>query len=537
MLDMSSLVAALHLIVASADSWIWIIPGLIVGLSFSAVPGVSISMAMAIVLPLSVYMSFIPAIVFLTSVYTGGVFGGSVPAILMNIPGSPSSYATTFDGYPMTLQGRHNEALGYALFSSTFCCMLGYLFLLFMIEPMASVVIKIGPLEMFAVAVWGLMLLGSLGSEYVTRGLLAAAFGILLGTIGMNTAGYLRGTFGIPYLLDGISPIPAMIGLLAAGQLLTLVTKDYIVDAGGTRSVSLRRILSGCWGTFRYPGVLVRGTCIGIVMGVIPGVGSAVANLISYAETKRAAKDSATFGHGNPKGVIGSEAAVASGEGGSMATMLTLGIPGHGAVAVLLAAFMMHNVVAGPSLIRQHKPIVYAVILNNILESIVLLGVGLGFIYVASNVVRVRTRYIVPVVFILAIMGTYSMDGTTTGPITLFVFTLIGAVMVRYKYPVAATVVGLLLGRMLETQAIMSYELSGGSPAYILQRPGAIAIFAVMALSLGASAWTRHRRSRQAEAAAPASDGGAAQQAPPTVPQVSDAELVHVASGTQKFGT
>jgi putative tricarboxylic transport membrane protein len=496
MLDISALWAAFHLIGASAQAWIWIVPGLFVGLAFSAIPGVSISMAMAIVLPLSVYMDFIPAIVFLTSVYTGGVFGGSVPAILMNIPGSPSSYATTFDGYPMTLKGQHSEALGYALFSSTFCCMLGYVVLLLLIEPMASIVIKIGPLEMFAVALWGLVLLGSLGSEYVSRGILAATFGILLGTIGMNTAGFLRGTMGIPYLLDGISPIPAMIGLLAAGQLLTLVTKDYIVDAGSARKVSLRRILAGCWGTFKYPTVLLRGTLIGIVMGIIPGTGSAVANLISYAETKRTAKDSATFGQGNPKGVIGAEAAVASGEGGSMATMLTLGIPGHGAVAVLLAAFMMHNVVAGPSLIRQHKPVVYAIIINNILESIVLLGVGLVFIYAASHVVRLRTRYIVPVVLILAIMGTYSMDGTISGPITLFVFTIIGAVMVRYKYPVAATVVGLLLGRMLETQAIMSYELSGGSPAYILQRPGAIGILAVMALSIGASAWSKRRRKR-----------------------------------------
>jgi putative tricarboxylic transport membrane protein len=507
MLDISALWAAFHIIGSSAQSWIWIVPGLFVGLAFSAIPGISISMAMAIVLPLSVYMDFFPAIVFLTSVYTGGVFGGSVPAILMNIPGSPSSYATTFDGYPMTLKGQHSEALGYALFSSTFCCMLGYLVLLFLIQPMASIVIKIGPLEMFAVALWGLVLLGSLGSEYVTRGILAAVFGILLGTIGMNTAGYLRGTLGIPNLLDGISPIPAMIGLLAAGQLLTLVTRDYIVDAGSARTVSLRRILAGCWGTFKYPGVLLRGTLIGIVMGVIPGTGSAVANLISYAETKRTAKDSATFGHGNPKGVIGAEAAVASGEGGSMATMLTLGIPGHGAVAVLLAAFMMHNVVAGPSLIRQHKPVVYAIILNNILEAIVLLGVGLCFIYVASNVVRLRTRYIVPVVLILAVMGTYSMDGTISGPITLFVFTLIGTVMVRYRYPVAATVVGLLLGRLLETEAIMSYELSGGSPAYLLQRPGALAIIAVMAASIGMSVWSKHRQ-RRSEAKAASEPGG-----------------------------
>ena len=510
MLDVSAFWEALHIIVASAQSWLWIVPGLIVGLVFSAVPGISISMAMAIVLPLSLYLEFFPAIVFLTSVYTGGVFGGSVPAILMNIPGSPSSYATTFDGYPMTLKGQHNEALGLALFSSTLCCMLGYLFLLLMIEPMAAIVIKIGPIEMFVVALWGLLLLGSLGSEYVTRGILAAAFGILLGTIGMNTAGYMRGTMGIPYLLDGISPIPAMIGLLAAGQLLTLVTKDFIVDGGSSRTVSLRRIISGCLDTFKYPGVLLRGTIIGIVMGIIPGVGSAVANLISYAETKRAAPDGDTFGQGNPKGFIGADGAVASGEGGSMATMLTLGIPGHGAVAVLLAAFMMHNVVAGPSLIRQHKPMVYALILNNIIEAVALLAVGLGFIYVASNVVRLRTRYIVPVVLVLAIMGTYSLDGTIAGPLTLFVFTLIGAAMVRYKYPVAATVVGLLLGRMLETQAVLSYELISGQPAYILRRPAALAILAVMMLSLGVSAWSRRRRRRAAGTAATQQSTGSA---------------------------
>jgi putative tricarboxylic transport membrane protein len=179
-----------------------------------------------------------------------------------------------------------------------------------------------------------------------------------------------RGTAGLPYLLDGISPIPAMIGLLASGQILTLATKDYIIEEGGSRSVSFRRIAKGCMGTFRYPGVLLRGTLIGIILGLIPGVGSAVSNLISYSETRRTAKDAHTFGTGNPKGVIGAESAVAGGEGGSVATMLALGIPGHGAVAVLLAAFMMHNVVAGPSLIRQHKDMVYAIILNNMTKSL-----------------------------------------------------------------------------------------------------------------------------------------------------------------------
>jgi putative tricarboxylic transport membrane protein len=394
----------------------------------------------------------------------------------------------------MTLKGQHNEALGYALFSSTFCCMLGYLFLLFVIEPMADIVVRIGPFELFAVALWGMALLGSIGSESVTRGILAASFGVLLGTIGMNTAGFIRGTMDIPYLLNGVSPIPAMIGLLAAGQLLTLVTKDYVVEGGATREVSLRRIAAGCLGTFKYPGVLLRGTCIGVVLGIVPGVGSAIANLISYAETKRTAKDRDTFGTGNPKGVIASEAAVASGEGGSMATMLALGIPGHGAVAVLLAAFLMHNVVPGPNLITQHKDMVYALILNNLMQSVILLGVGLVFIYLASNIVRVRTRYIVPVVLILAIMGTYSLDGTISGPVTLFVFALIGVCMVRYHYPVSATVVGLLLGRTLETQAIRTYQVSGGSISYLVQQPVAMGILVIMVLSVGRAIWSRRQK-------------------------------------------
>jgi putative tricarboxylic transport membrane protein len=505
MIDFAAFGSALDIMSTSLASWGWIVPGLIVGLIFSAIPGVSITMAMAIVLPMSLYMDFFPAVVFLTSVYTGAGFGGSVPAILMNIPGSPSSLATTFDGYAMSRKGQHNEALGYALFASTLCGILGYVLLLIVVEPMADVVLRIGPVEMFAVAIWGMLLLGSLGSAYVTRGLLAAAFGVLLGTVGMNTAGYMRGTMGLPHLLDGISPVPAMIGLLAAGQLLTLAGKDYIIDAEGGRKVSLARILAGCWGTFRFPGVLVRGSIIGIIIGAVPGVGSSVGNLIAYAETKRTSRDSHTFGTGNPKGVIAAESAVASAEGGSMATMLALGIPGGGATAILLAAFMMHNIVAGPSFVENQRDMVYAIILNNIAQAVILLPVGIAFIYAASNVVRVRTRYILPAILVIATLGTYSIDGTIIGPITLFIFAIIGFGLARYQYPVAATVVGLLLGRMLETEFLRSYQLSGGDPRYILERPGAIGIILVMVFSLLMTAWSKRRQARaeleEAEAA------------------------------------
>ncbi|HEX5934911.1 MAG TPA: tripartite tricarboxylate transporter permease [Pseudorhizobium sp.] len=504
MIDMDAFMGALGLMATSAGSWGWIVPGLIIGLVFSAIPGISITMAMAIVLPMSLYMDFFSAVVFLTSVYTGAGFGGSVPAILMNIPGSPSSFATTFDGYAMSKKGEHNEALGYALFASTLCGIFGYVLLLFVVEPLADIVLKIGPLEMFAVALWGMLLLGSLGSTYISRGLLAAAFGVLLGTVGMNTAGFIRGTMGLPTLLDGIQPVPAMIGLLAAGQLLSLAGKDYILEAEGARSVSVKRILLGCWYTFRYPGVLLRGSVIGIVIGAVPGVGSSVGNLIAYAEAKRTDKDSSSFGKGNPKGVIAAESAVASAEGGSMATMLALGIPGGGATAILLAAFMMHNIVPGPTFIETQKDMVYAIILNNIVQAIVLLVVGIGFIYVAANVVRVRTRYVLPAILVVATMGTYAVNGSIAGPITFFVFACIGFALVRYEYPVAATVVGLLLGRMLETEFLRSYQLTGGRPAYILDHPAAVAILVLMMLSMGMTAWGKRKQARHEAAEAEA---------------------------------
>ncbi|GLK69994.1 tripartite tricarboxylate transporter permease [Ancylobacter dichloromethanicus] len=500
MIDISAFHEALGILFSSISAWGWIVPGLIIGLVFAAIPGISITMAMAIVLPMSLYMDFFPAMVFLTSVYTGAGFGGSVPAILMNIPGTPSSFATTFDGYAMSQKGEHNEALGYALFASTLCGIFGYVLLLLVLEPLADIVLRIGPVEMFAVAIWGMMLLGSLGSTYISRGLLAAALGILLGTVGMNTAGFTRGTLGVPELLDGIAPIPAMIGLLAASQLLSLAGRDYIIEAEGAREVSLRRILKGCWGTLKYPGVLLRGSIIGVVIGAVPGVGSSISNLISYAETKRTAKDSATFGKGNPKGVIAAESAVASGEGGSMATMLALGIPGGGATAILIAAFMMHNVVPGPSFIDTQKPMAYAIILNNMVQAVVLLVVGIGFIYAATNVMKVRTRYVLPAILVVATLGTYAVTGEAAGPITLFVFAMLGFALNRYEYPVPAVVVGILLGRMLETEFLRSYQLSAGNPLYVLERPGAMAIFAVMFISLAMTAWGK-RKQNKAEAA------------------------------------
>ncbi len=484
MIDIPALGSAVAMLTGSLDAWLWVVPGLLIGLVFGALPGISVSMAMALVLPATLYMEFLPAIIFLTSVYTGAGFGGSIPAVLINIPGTSSAVATTFDGYPMARAGRHNEALGAALFASCIGVLISYVVLFVLVQPLAEIVLRIGPFEMAAIGIWGMVLLGSIGGSSVSKGLFAAGIGILFGTVGMNTAGYMRGDMGIPWLLDGIPTIPAMVGLLAASQLFALVNARFIVEAEADRSISLRRILAGGALVLKNPLTQLRGTAIGVFVGAVPGIGSSIANLLSYGEARRTASDGETFGKGNPKGVIAAESANSSSEGGSMATMLALGIPGGGATAILLAAFAMHNVVGGPRFMEQSRDVVYAIILSNFAQAIVLLVVGTMFVYAASTVVRLPLRYLIPSVLVMSTMGAFAMEGSIAGPVTLYAFAVLGWLLSRYGFPVAAVVVGLLLGRLIETEMLRAWQLAGGDPLEVLKHPWALAIVGLMLLSL-----------------------------------------------------
>lgn len=495
MIELDAVAGAFELLSSDASAWLYLIPGLLVGLVFGAMPGISITMAMAFALPATLYMDFLPAIIFLTAIYTGAGFGGSVPAVLMNIPGTSSALATTFDGYPMARSGRHNEALGVALASSVLGCLGSYLVLFVVIGPVAGLVLKLGPLEMFAVAIWGMFLLGSLAGTYMARGLLAGAFGVLLGTVGFNSAGFVRGTMGVPWLLDGVPQIPAMMGLLAASQLIALVNTTYIISDESARKISFSKTLVGLRLALKYPKVLIRGSIIGVFIGSIPGVGSSISNLLSYSETRRNSDDPDSFGKGNPEGVIAAEAANSSSEGGAMGTMLALGIPGGGATAILLAAFAMHNIVGGPSFIANNKDIVYALIFSNFAQVILLLFVGLGFVYFASYIVRVPLRFLIPSVLVVSNFGAYAIEGSAAGPITLWVFAILGWAMARYGYPVAAAVVGLLLGGLLESNLLRTYQISGGDYlTYAAERPAAMVVFALMLLSIGMQTLAKRRR-------------------------------------------
>lgn len=502
MIDFVALTSALDMLLGSWQPWLVVIPGLFIGLIFGSIPGLSIPVAMAVFLPITVYMEFLPAVLFLTAIFTGGGFGSGIPSILMNIPGTASAVGTAFDGYPMSQQGKHSLALGIALTSSTVGCAVGYVVLMLFVNTMAEAVLKLGPTEMFLVAAWGLTLIAALGSNDFSKGLIAGLMGVLISAIGMSGTGEIRGTMGMVYLLDGVPAVPALIGLFAASELFRLIGQRYIVADKEKRQISFRQILAGVRATFRYPGVVIRGSLIGVLVGAIPGIGASVANLISYSATKRRSKTPEAFGKGEPAGVVAAESANSSSEGGSMATLLALGLPGGAATAVMLSAFEMHNITGGSRFMAENMDIVYSIILGNFAQVVLLFVIGLGFVFVASSVVRVPLNYLIPTVFVLAILGAFSLTGNMVGPITVFVFALLGWLMRRYEYPVAAMVIGLLLGKMAEGELIRSYQISGGDVSFLLQRPIALVLLALLLLSIFLPVIKGHRQKRAAQMAA-----------------------------------
>ncbi|MCP1337916.1 tripartite tricarboxylate transporter permease [Futiania mangrovi] len=495
MIDMAGVAGAVDILTHNAGAWLVVLPGLLIGLIFGAVPGLSISIGMAIFLPLTLYMDFLQAILFLTAIFTGGGFGCAIPAILMNIPGTSAAVATTFDGYPMARRGEHNIALGAALAASTIGTGLSYLVLFLFVSPIASVVLRLGPSEMFVVAIWGMSLIAVLRERYFARGLLAGVLGLLIGTIGVSALGSFRGTMGSIYLFDGVPAIPALIGLFAASELFNLIRTDYLVADEEKRRLNLRGILAGVRLALRYPVEILRGGVIGSLIGAIPGVGSSVANLVSYADAKRRAGAGGNFGKGDPRGVIASESANSSSEGGSMATLLALGIPGGGGTAIMLAAFATHNVTGGPRFLADNTDVVYAIIFGNLVQVILLLIVGLGFIFVASAIVKVPLRLLVPTVMMMALLGSYAYTGSIAGPVTVAVFSALGWVMRRYEYPVAATVIGILLGGMIEGEMLRTYQLASGQFAeYVMGRPVTLILLLLLAASLALPAVRTYRQ-------------------------------------------
>ena len=462
---------------------LYMVGGLAFGVLCGAIPGLNAGIGIALMLPVTYGLAALPSLVFLTSIYTGGVFGGAITAILINAPGSPSAVATTFDGHPMALKGRGNEALGLSIGASALGGLIGMGFLLVIIQPLAAFALQFGPAETFLLVMFALTAIASLSESNFLKGIAAGVFGLLLGTIGFTASGAMRFTFNSIYLIDGMPVIPALIGFLALSELLMRIEKPdvQLPEAG---RLDLRRILSGVAMVPRRFVALLRSSTIGIFIGAIPGVGATVGSLISYEAARRTSRTPERFGDGEPDGVIAAEAANNASEGGAMATMLALGIPGGAATAILIGALTIQGIVPGPRLIYEHTDVVYGLLAAEILEQILLLGVGIAVAALFLRLIYLPFAALVPAVVLMGYIGAFSVRNASFDAALLIACGAMGWLMKREGYPVVAVVIGIILGSTADAELIRMSQLYGDDWSVLLTSPICLVLLLAIVLSL-----------------------------------------------------
>jgi len=464
----------------SLQSLFVITMGVIVGILAGAMPGVSPSMGVALMVPFTYAMEPSTALVFLAAIYLAANYGGSITAVTINTPGTPSAVVTAFDGYPLTKKGRAGEALGLSLVASVVGGFIGIIVLIAFSGPLARMALKFWPAEYFSLAVLGLSTIASMGGENALKCSISAVLGLLISTVGMDSIlGVSRFTFGNVNLFDGFEFIPFLIGLLALSEVFVGVERhDFEAEyAAGVAKAK--------WPSFAYYWKLrmsmLRASIIGTIVGIFPGAGATIATFISYDVEKRFSRTPEQFGEGAPEGVVAAEAANSSSVGGAMVPMLTLGIPGSATAAVLLGALMIHNLQPGPELFVKHRDIVYTLFASLLIANIVLLILGLAGSRLWINVTRVRKELLYPLIFSFAMIGSYAVNARMWDVFVCLGFGIVGAILKRYGYPLPPLVLGVVLGEMAEANLRRAVMMAG--PTAIFQRPGSVALLVVAALS------------------------------------------------------
>ncbi|MBU2228238.1 MAG: tripartite tricarboxylate transporter permease [Proteobacteria bacterium] len=435
--------------------------GVTIGLFAGAMPGLTATMALAVLLPFTFTMTPLDGLVALGAVYMGAIYGGSFAAILVNTPGTPSSIATAFEGYPMAKQGRALEAISVATVASAIGGIAGVLFLLFLAPPLALLSIRFGPAEYFWVAMLGLTLIATLSEGSVFKGFLGGTIGIMLGTIGLSpVGGESRFTLGIPVMQGGIEMIVALIGLFVIPELYNMAALGRAslgaVSVADKEKSSFWRVAAK---VFSKPGNLIRSCIIGEIIAIMPGAGGNIANLVAYNEAKRASKTPERFGTGTTEGLIASESSNNVTVAGSMVPLLTLGIPGAPPDAVILGVMLLHGLRPGIELFTTSGVLTYAFIFSMGLAAIAMVPVGLlGGRLIYRVIFRTPHFFLVPTIGLATIVGTFALRNSLSDVMIMLILGTTGYLLKQIGIASAPIVLGLILGTIAEVgyvQAIL----------------------------------------------------------------------------------
>jgi putative tricarboxylic transport membrane protein len=458
-----------------------IIAGSITGYFVGALPGLSAGMGIALLLPFTFYMPPLTSLVLLTSLYGAAEYGGSITAVLINVPGEAGATPTCFDGYPLTQKGAPGKALGVSIVASAYAGILSTIALILVSVPLAQIALKFGPPEYFALGIFGLTTVAGLAGKSWIKGFITVLFGLLITTIGVDAVSGTSRYIFAKSLYEGIPLIPVLIGLFAVSEVLE--TMEELAEK------VVYQKFSGSLPTLReYMGThlaMLRGTVIGFIIGIVPGAGKAVASFIAYNEERRASKHPELFGTGVLEGVAAPEAANNAVVGGALVPLLSLGIPGSAAAAVLIGAFTIQGLQPGPLLFVKEPGLVYGLFASLLVGNIVMLGMGLLGTKIWAKVLDVPKNILTPIVLATILFAAYAESTNVFGVWIALIFGVLGYVMRKYDFPVAPVVLAMVLGGMIEVSFRRSLILSDGSFSFLATRPVAAAILLLAALSIG----------------------------------------------------
>ena len=469
--------------------------GVFVGTLIGVLPGIGPVGTMAILLPVTYGIPPTTAIIMLAGIYYGAQYGGSTTSILVNIPGEAASVVTCLDGYQMALKGRPGPALGIAAFGSFIAGTFGVIGLQLMAPPLVSVALRFGPPEYFSLMILGFVVLTYLAQKSMSKALLTAGVGILLGTIGLDTmTGMPRFTFNIGELLDGVGLAPLAMGLFGISEILLNVEKKIKQELLTTKVKGLFPNLED-WKRCSLP--ILRGTVSGFFLGILPGGGAVLASFVSYAVEKRISKHPEQFGKGAIEGVAAPESANNAAAQGAFIPLLTLGIPANVVMAILLGALMIHNITPGPMLVREHPQLFWGVITSMYVGNIMLLVLNLPLIGLWVQLLRVPYAILFPLILYICLIGAYVINNSVIDVFIMLLFGVVGYLMRKFDYEPAPMVLAYVLTPLLENALRQSLILSGGSFGIFMARPISAGCLIVAAGLLGSSLLPMIRQKRE----------------------------------------
>lgn len=477
------------------------------GLIGGSIPGVTITMTIILVLPFTFGLDPLQGLATMTGVYVGGCAGGLVSACLMGIPGTPSAIATTFDGFPMARNGQPGRSVWLGTWASFFGGLLGAIFLIGATIPLARFALEFGPWEYFSLFIFALSMVAGLTEKSLLKGFLSGAIGLVVTVIGSDPIMAVpRLNFGSEFLRSGFQFLPVLIGIFAFAQIMTDLEKMADVDQRRAMPSPDLRVshLAVWWEIWKRPFLLAWSTLIGILIGVLPAIGSSAANVMAYDQAKKFSKHPEKFGTGIPEGIIATESSNNANVAGSLVTIMAFGIPGDAVTAVMLGAMIIHGIQPGPLFITQQPHVAYGIFAAYILAHPIMIVLQWAGMFFYLRAVQVRKSILIPLVLVCCVIGAYALNNTIDNVYVLLLFGLLGYALVKFGFPLAPLILGVILGDQIEVNLVRAL-MTDADPWLFVTRPISGAMLALSVLSVVAALW-QHRRHQARAAAAPVDD-------------------------------